>query len=132
MPLRIAAVALALLIAGCIGPVRRGCGFGAVPTCSLPVVPSFGGLFAKYKAPLQTQMHGGTRLGRKTGTAMVRSVRDPIFTQQALITWGETPQDAAIHTAAMNGGITTIRHVDYELLSVLSIYSELTVIVYGD
>jgi len=126
MPLRSAAAGLALLLAS-------GC--HAVPTPvaqSMPVVPSLGLLFEQYKAPLQTRMAGGTKLGKKTGIVRLRSIRDPIITGQSLVTWGDTPQDIAIQQAAKNGGIRRIRHVDYERFSVLSVYTELKIIVYGD
>ncbi len=40
--------------------------------------------------------------------------------------------DASIQTAAHNGGITEIHHVDYESHSFLGIVSTFTVIVYGN
>ena len=40
--------------------------------------------------------------------------------------------DASIATAAKNGGITKIHHVDSEELCVLGLYSRFTTIVYGE
>lgn len=40
--------------------------------------------------------------------------------------------DASIQTAARNGGITKISHVDVKNFSVLGIYSTYTTIVYGE
>jgi hypothetical protein len=40
--------------------------------------------------------------------------------------------DSSIKTAADNGGITKISHVDYHTTSVLGIYAKTTVTVYGD
>ena len=126
MPLRSAAAVLALLLAS-------GCHALPTPVAQpMPVVPSLGVLFEQYKAPLQTKMAGGMKLGKKTGVVRLRNIRDPIFTGMPLVTWGDTPQDIAIQQAAKNGGIRTIRHVDYERFSVLSIYVELKIIVYGD
>ena len=44
------------------------------------------------------------------------------------MTWG----DASIEAAAQEGGIQTVHYVDYEVLSVLGIYVQLTVEVSGD
>ncbi len=40
--------------------------------------------------------------------------------------------DASIKTAAANGGIKTIKFVDYEVDNVLGIYGKYTTVVYGD
>ena len=40
--------------------------------------------------------------------------------------------DSSIKTAAANGGITKISHVDYHVMSVLGLYVETTVTVYGE
>jgi hypothetical protein len=40
--------------------------------------------------------------------------------------------DSSIKTAAANGGITKISHVDYHTTSVLGVYTKTTVTVYGD
>ena len=40
--------------------------------------------------------------------------------------------DASLSTAMKNGGITKIHHVDLETLSVMGIYTEQKVIVYGE
>jgi hypothetical protein len=40
--------------------------------------------------------------------------------------------DASIETAAKNGGIKTIKFVDYEVHNILGIYGQYTTIVYGD
>ena len=119
MQARIAGATLALLFsAGCVVDV------------GMPVVPSVGSLYERIKAPVQTDMKG-TSLGRKQGTVRMRHLRFPFYSIP-LISWGDTPKDVAIHQAAKNGGITTIRHIDYERFSILSTYVELTIIVYGD
>jgi hypothetical protein len=84
-------------------------------------------IYEHFKAPVQTDMDE-TRLGSKVGTARTRYLREPIFTQIPIIAWG----DASIETAAKNGGIKTIRHVDYEVTSVLYAFIEFTTIVYGE
>ncbi len=40
--------------------------------------------------------------------------------------------DSSIKTAAANGGITKISHVDYHTTSVLGLYAKTTVTVYGE
>jgi hypothetical protein len=40
--------------------------------------------------------------------------------------------DASIDTAAKSAGITKIHHVDYESKSILGLFAEFTVIVYGE
>jgi hypothetical protein len=63
-----------------------------------------------------------TTLGQKTGKASMQSVL-------WLAAWG----DASTAAAAKQGGITTLNHMDMEILSVVfGIYTETTTIVYGD
>ena len=38
----------------------------------------------------------------------------------------------ALTTAAANGGITTIKFVDYEVENILGVYGQYTTVVYGD
>jgi hypothetical protein len=46
-----------------------------------------------------------------------------------LVAWG----DASTAAAAKQGGLTTLNHMDMEILSVVfGIYTETTTIVYGD
>ena len=40
--------------------------------------------------------------------------------------------DCSIKTAAANGGIKTIKYVDYDTKNTLGIYGEYTTTVYGD
>ncbi|MDD3987612.1 MAG: TRL domain-containing protein, partial [Candidatus Omnitrophica bacterium] len=40
--------------------------------------------------------------------------------------------DSSIKTAASNGGIKTIKYVDYDAKNILGIYGEYTTTVYGD
>ncbi len=40
--------------------------------------------------------------------------------------------DATIGTAMRNGGITKVHHVDYSVMNILFLYSEITTIVYGE
>nr|HPL82786.1 TRL domain-containing protein [Candidatus Omnitrophota bacterium] len=40
--------------------------------------------------------------------------------------------DSSIKTAASNGGIKTIKYVDYDAKNILGLYGEYTTTVYGD
>jgi hypothetical protein len=63
-----------------------------------------------------------TVLGQKQGKAATESVL-------WLVAWG----DASTNAAAKQGGITTINHMDREVLFVLfGLYSKTTTIVYGE
>ena len=80
-----------------------------------------GCFYAHVVTPLDTNVDK-TVLGSKTGKAMSQSVL-------WAVAWG----DAGTAAAAKNGGITTVNHMDRELLSIFfGIYTETTTIVYGD
>jgi hypothetical protein len=93
---------------------------------SAPVQPPRGLLFTNQQAPLMTDFDE-TRLGPKHGKASVRYFRDPLFTGLDFA-W----DDACLRAAAKNGNITTVRHADYEFLSILGIFARFTVHAYGD
>ena len=102
-----AALGSILLLTGCTG-------YGA------PVVPPSGFLYSSVKAPIdidseETQL--GTKQGRSTSSTVL-----------GLVAWG----DASTRAAAEAGGVTTIRHVDYEYTNILSVYATFTTVVYGD
>lgn len=82
------------------------------------VRPSMGGLYADLTAPISVE---SDKAGSKCGTAMSSSI----------LGWVATG-DSSIETAAKNGGITTISHVDYHFKNILGIYSEFTTKVYGE
>jgi hypothetical protein len=115
-----ARLAAALLAAG----VALGC---AASPVGVPVAPPSGLLFSYQSAPLETNFEA-TPLGSRQGEAQVHFLREPFFTNLPLVTWG----DASIEAAAQEGGIQTVHYVDYEVLSVLGIYVQLTVEVSGD
>jgi len=95
--------------------VLSGCtGFGA------PVVPPLGALYSNVQAPIDIDSDE-TQLGTKRGEAVSSTVL-------GLVAWG----DASVRTAATNGGLTTIRHVDYAYFNVLGVYATFTTVVYGD
>lgn len=71
--------------------------------------------------PLDTNLDR-TELGAKTGEASSESVL-------WLFAWG----DAGTQAAAKEGGITTIRHADRRIFSILfGLYYKQTTVVYGD
>jgi hypothetical protein len=73
------------------------------------------------KSPLDVDLDR-TTLGTKTGTAEAHSV-------MWLFAWG----DASYAAAAADGGITTLRHADQEVYTVLfGLYTRWRVVVYGD
>ncbi len=96
-----ALVVLAVVVVGC---------------AQAPVMPPRGLIFADQKAP----MFSGTATGSKTGMAVA-------FSAFGLVGWG----DCSIEAAARAGGITQIRHVDYQSKNVLG-YQEFTTIVKGE
>jgi hypothetical protein len=104
-----------------------GCMTAGTGGYTVPVRPPIGFILTHYKAPLQTNMYE-TRLGSKVGVARTQYIRDPVFTQLPLIAWGE----ASVEAAARDAGIKKVEHADYEVLSLLGIYIEFTVRVYGD
>ena len=80
-----------------------------------------GCVYVNVKAPLDTDLHE-TRLGTKVGTSEAQSVL-------GMFAWG----DAGTQAAARNGGITTLRHADSEIFSILGfVYARQRTVVYGD
>jgi TRL-like protein family len=89
--------------------------------CLLPLALTPGCLFAHVRTPLDTDLTV-TTLGNKVGESTARSIL-------WLVAWG----DAGTAAAAANGGLTTLRQMDAEVLVVLfGLYTEETTIVYGD
>ena len=97
------AALLAIGVAGCL---------------SAPFQPP-GGVVSVTKAPLSTE--GNWDVGSKKGEASSFSVL-------GLYASG----DCSIATAAHNGGLKKIGHVDYEYFNVIGIWQKATVIVYGE
>jgi len=80
-----------------------------------------GCLYSHILTPYDTNLDK-TVLGQKTGKAAMYSVL-------GLVAWG----DASTAAAAMQGGISTVNHMDKEFLNIVfGIYTETTTIVYGD
>lgn len=89
---------------------------------ALSILLLLGGcLYTHIIMPFDTNLDK-TVLGQKQGRASMRSVL-------WLVAWG----DASTHAAAKQGGITTINHMDGDVLIVLfGFYTRTTTIVYGD
>ena len=80
-----------------------------------------GCLYTSIQNPLDTNLDK-TELGDKVGEASFQSVL-------WLVAWG----DAGTQAAADQAGITTIRHADRKIYSILfGLYYKQTTVVYGD
>lgn len=80
-----------------------------------------GCIYAHVQTPYDTNLDK-TVLGQKQGKASMQSVL-------WLVAWG----DASTAAAAKEGEMTTVNHMDREVLSVLfGLYTKTTTIVYGD
>ena len=96
--------ALALLLTGCVAPM--GPAGGAV-----------GAIYTDVSGPLlATSNSGASKVGQATSKGVI------------CVATG----DCSIKAACANGGITKISHVDYHVTSVLGLYVETTVTVYGE
>ena len=75
------------------------------------------GIYTDVSGPLMvTSQSGRSKMGQASSTGII------------CVATG----DASIKTAAANGGITKIAHVDYHTTSVLGVYAKTTVTVYGE
>ena len=95
--------AMAIGVAGCL---------------SAPFQPP-SGLVASTKAPLSTE--GNWEIGSRCGESSSTSIL-------GLYASG----DCSIATAARNGGLKKVNHVDYEYTNIIGIWQKATVIVYGE
>jgi len=98
------AAALIIMATGCVGP-------------NGPIAGAYGGIYTDVSGAVTATSNSGAT---KMGTAKSQGVIG--------FAWG----DSSIKTAAANGGITKIQHVDYHITSVLGVYTETTVTVYGE
>lgn len=97
-------VALAGLVAGCVAPMG-------------PVGGVAAGIYTDVSGPVAaTSNPAGSKMGQASSTGII------------CVATG----DSSIKTAAANGGITKISHVDYHTTSVLGVYTKTTVTVYGE
>lgn len=87
----------------------------------LAIFTATGCIYAHVTTPLSTELNK-TELGHKQGESSMYSVL-------WLFAWG----DAGAATAAKQGGVTVLNHMDREMQMVLfGLYSRVTTIVYGD
>lgn len=91
----------------------------ALEGCATAMSPVNGFLYTNISGPLTVGANQDTPT--KVGRATSRS----IFGVYAV-------GDSSIETAAKNGGITKIHHVDYETQTVLGVIADFTTVVYGN
>ena len=94
-------------------PVLSGC-------IQAPLVPPTGSVYSGFIVPLDLDFEN-TDLGSKTGKSESTSIL-------GLVAWG----DASSAAAARNGGISNLKHADYEYFHVLGVYQRYRTVVYGD
>ena len=87
--------------------------------CAVTVGPVTGVMYTNAKYPWTAT--GSPKEATRVGRATVRSFFGAIATG-----------DASIQTAAQNGGITEIHHVDYEAQNIFGVLADFTVVVYGN
>jgi hypothetical protein len=87
--------------------------------CAVAQAPVNGFVYSNVQAPLTatTSPDEPQRVGR----ASARSILGVVASG-----------DASIQTAARNGGITEIHHVDYQSANFFGVLAEYTVVVYGN
>jgi hypothetical protein len=99
-----AVAAAAMLVAGCVAPMGPLGGVG-------------GSIYTDVSGPvLATSRDAASKMGQASSEGILG------------VAWG----DSSIKTAAANGGITKIQHVDYHTMAVLGVYAKTTVTVYGE
>ncbi|MFH1367899.1 MAG: TRL-like family protein [Elusimicrobiota bacterium] len=86
--------------------------------CASVSSPIMGSIYTDVKAPLMATSNSGSS---KVGTSEATGILGMFATG-----------DASIETAAKNGKITKIHHVDYHSTSVLGLFSSFTTTVYGE
>lgn len=94
--------------------LSTGCAYWA------PVMPPQGLLFTSIKAPLDTDADSNP-VGTKVGSASTTNIL-------GLIAFG----DASITSAARNGNLTKVEHIDYEFTNVFFLVQRFTVNAYGE
>ena len=121
---------LALLgSAGAMGLSLPGCG---VTSHRVGIAPPSGFLYTQQRAPTYCPCwkEGGVTHtpNLKVGTASASNFVVPRTQDLLSFGWGDMSLDAA----ARNGGITKIHYADHEILSILGVYTQATLIVYGE
>ncbi len=86
-----------------------------------PVQPPVGAIYSNYSAPLDYTAHDKPIANLKKGTSESTSILGLVATG-----------DASVSTAAKNGGIAKIHHVDYSYQNIIGVYQKFTVEVWGE
>lgn len=87
---------------------------------SAPVIPPVGYVYSNYDAPLDIDSDPTDMVGLSKGETTSFSVL-------GLVAWG----DASTASAAKNGNLKTVNHVDYHYWSILGVYQKFTIKAYG-
>lgn len=85
---------------------------------SAPVMPPSGFIYANVEAPISM---GGSDSGSRKGEASAKALL-------GMIAWGDASSDRAMK----DGGITTLKRLDYEFFNFLGIYQSFTTVAHGD
>jgi hypothetical protein len=88
--------------------------------CATATTPVTGFLYSNVKGPFTANNMADFNVN-KVGRSTAKSIL-------GLYASG----DASIHSAAKNGGITKIHHVDYETRTLFGLIAEFTIVVYGE
>lgn len=99
-------IALGLTLSGCV----------AVKS---PVVPPIGTLYNQTAFPVDIT-YGPNEIGSQSGSAKACSIL-------SLVAWG----DCSVETAAKNGGLKQVDHVDASLFNVLGVYQVYETTAFG-
>lgn len=101
-------------------------GCKSMPT--VPVRPPVGFLYTSMKAPLSTNYHQTPVASKRVGEAQAKYLYIPFTYGLVSFSWG----DVGLEEAKTMGGIKEVSYADYEVLSILGIYTEFTVYAYGE
>ncbi|MCZ7582726.1 MAG: TRL-like family protein [Deltaproteobacteria bacterium] len=86
--------------------------------CAYAQSPVTGFVYGNVQGPLTvTDLENASKKGMGTCKSVL-----------GIISWG----DCSIEAAAQQGGITKVRHVDFDSLNVIFVYAAYTTIVYGE
>ena len=99
---------------------------------TIPVQPPLGAAFQFIRAPLSLNYHGTKAKPGKIGRAVHYyfriPIRFPLIPVYPSFAWSD-PE--GLKRAAAQGGLHEIEYADYEVISVLGIYTRFTIIAYG-
>ncbi len=90
---------------------------GGLGCMGAPIVPPLGIAYTKIEAPISLRGDFGSKRGEASVTSYL-----------GLVSTG----DASVRAAARNGGISDVKHVDYEFNNVFFFYQRYTTVVFGD